>query len=57
MVGKKKRMVLAYDDDLAMVAKTEEDMISMMNRFKKYVNKKKLALNANRYKMIVFKKG
>lgn len=43
--GRKKSMMLACVDELALVAKTEEEMKASLGRFKMYVEKKKLDLN------------
>lgn len=53
---KKKFMVLAYVDDLAIVANSEEEMTRLVERFMKYVVRKKLVLNINKTKMMVFGK-
>lgn len=39
-----------------MVPKTEEEMLSMIDRFKKYIDKKILILNVKKSKMVIFKK-
>lgn len=53
---KKKFMVLAFVDDLAIVANSEEEMTRLVERFMKYVVRKKLVLNINKTKMMVFGK-
>lgn len=53
--GRKKFVTLA--DDLALVAKIEEEKKVMLKRFKVYVEKKMLKLNEDKYKVMVLKKG
>lgn len=48
---------LAYADDLVLLAEGEEEMRSMMVRLKDYLDKKGLELNAEKTKMMRFRKG
>ncbi|KMQ84653.1 neurofilament medium polypeptide-like protein [Lasius niger] len=56
-VGKERIWTLAYADDLVILAKSEEGMKEMLKRMERFLNKKKLQLNTDKYKMVCFKKG
>lgn len=53
--GRKKFMVFEYADNLAMVAKIEEDKTGMLKRFRHYAGKKILILFLETSKMMVRK--
>jgi hypothetical protein len=55
-VGKKKVWSLAFADDMVIVAKGEREMKEMMRNLGKYVRKKKLEVNVEKTRMMVFKK-
>ena len=57
VIGKKKIWTLAYADDVAMLAKDEREMKEMMKNLEKYVTRKKLVLNVEKSKVMVFRKG
>lgn len=38
---RKKCMMFAYADDFALVTKTEDEMLSMLERFRRYMEKNK----------------
>lgn len=40
VIGKKKAMLLVYLNDLVLMAKIEEEMRIMLDRFRQYVKKK-----------------
>jgi hypothetical protein len=55
-VGREKVWSLAFADDMVIVAKSEREMKAMMRNLEKYVRKKKLEVNAEKTKMMVFNK-
>lgn len=55
-VGGKRVYTLAYADDIVLLAEDEEGMRSMIGRFEEYLNKKRLELNANKTKIMRFRK-
>jgi hypothetical protein len=55
-VGREKAWSLAFADDLVSVAKSERQMKEMMKSLRKYVRKKKLEVNVEKTKMMVFNK-
>ena len=57
VVGKTKVWTLAYADDVAMVAKEEREMKEMLKELEKYTERKKLTVNVEKSKIMVFKKG
>jgi len=48
---------LAYADDLVLLAKNEESMKETMKRLERYLRNKNLQLNAEKSKMLCFRKG
>jgi hypothetical protein len=56
VVGKEKIWSLAFADDMVIVAKSEKEMKEMMRNLEKYVRKKKLEVNVEKKKMMVFNK-
>ncbi|KAH0813723.1 hypothetical protein GEV33_009066 [Tenebrio molitor] len=56
VVDKKKVLSLAFADDMVIVAKSEREMKEMMRNLEKYVRKKKLEVNVEKTKMMVFNK-
>jgi hypothetical protein len=56
VVGREKAWSLAFADDLVRVAKNERQMKEMMKSLRKYVRKKKLEVNVEKTKMMVFNK-
>ncbi|XP_036148444.1 uncharacterized protein LOC118647508 [Monomorium pharaonis] len=48
---------LAYADDLVAIADDEDQMRSMLERLEKYLDEKNLVLNAEKSKMMRFRKG
>ena len=57
VVGKVKFWSLTYCDDVVLVAKDEAGLRSMLKTFKRYLEKKKMVLNAQKSKVLVFRKG
>jgi hypothetical protein len=55
-VGREKVWSLAFADDMVIVAKSEREMKAMMRNLEKYVRKKKLEVNVEKTKMMVFNK-
>jgi hypothetical protein len=56
VVGREKVWSLAFADDMVIVAKSEREMKEMMRNLEKYVRKKKLEVNVEKTKMMVFNK-
>lgn len=48
---------LAYADDIVLLAEGANEMRSMLERLERYLNKKKLELNADKTKIMTFRKG
>jgi hypothetical protein len=57
VVGKEKVWSLAYSDDLVVLAKEEKGMKEMLGNMEKYMRRKKLTVNVEKSKMMVFRKG
>jgi ribosomal silencing factor RsfS len=55
-VGREKVWSLAFADDMVIVAKSEREMKEIMRNLEKYVRKKKLEVNVEKTKMMVFNK-
>ncbi|KAH0811711.1 hypothetical protein GEV33_011080 [Tenebrio molitor] len=56
VVGREKVWSLAFADAMVIVAKSEREMKEMMRNLEKYVRKKKLEVNVEKTKMMVFSK-
>jgi hypothetical protein len=54
MVGREKVWSLAFVDELVIVAKSEREMKEMVKSLGKYVRKKKLEVNVEKTKIMVF---
>jgi hypothetical protein len=54
VVGREKVWSLTFADDMVIVAKSEREMKEMMRNLEKYVRKKKLEVNVEKTKMMVF---
>lgn len=48
---------LAYADDIIIVAKNREALLDMLDTFRKFLKEKKIALNTEKSKIMVFNKG
>lgn len=57
VVGRKKIWTLAFADDLALLARNRAEMKEIIMRFERYVDRKKLEVNVQKSKIMVFKKG
>ncbi|KAH0821305.1 hypothetical protein GEV33_001486 [Tenebrio molitor] len=57
VVGKEKVWSLAYADDLVVLAREEKGMKEMLGSMEKYMRRKKLMVNVEKSKMMVFRKG
>ncbi|KAH0816561.1 hypothetical protein GEV33_006230 [Tenebrio molitor] len=57
VVGKEKVWSLAYADDLVVLARGEKGMKEMLGNMEKYMRRKKLTVNVEKSKMMVFRKG
>jgi hypothetical protein len=57
VVGKEKVWSLAYTDDLMVLAREEKGMKEMLGSMEKYMRRKKLTVNVEKSKMMVFRKG
>jgi hypothetical protein len=55
--GKEKVWSLAYADDLVVLAREEKGMKEMLGSMEKYMRRKKLTVNVEKSKMMVFRKG
>lgn len=53
VIGRIKIFILAYADDLAMLAKSEKDMKKMLKNLEKYLEGKRLTLNAGKSKILL----
>lgn len=56
VVGKEKFWSLAYADDVVLVANKEEEMRDMIKRTERYLDRKKLTLNVEKSKLMIFSK-
>jgi hypothetical protein len=56
VVGKEKVWSLAYADDLVVLAREEKGMKEMLGNMEKYMRRKKLTVNVEKSKMMVFRK-
>lgn len=57
VMGRMKICTISYADNVVLLADREEDLKAIIIRFKQYLEKKVLSLNATKSKVIVFKKG
>lgn len=57
VIRREKIWSLAYADDLVLLAMSAQELKEMMGSLKKYLEKKDLNLNAEKSKMLIFKKG
>jgi len=48
---------LAYADDIVLLAEEEDEMKSMIDRFERYLGRKRLELNVDKTKVMRFRKG
>jgi len=55
-IGNKRIFTLAYADDLAMLAETRKEMERMLTSLENYLDKKKLELNSEKSKILIFQK-
>ncbi|XP_071644396.1 uncharacterized protein [Temnothorax longispinosus] len=56
-LGEEKVYDLEYADDMVLLAEGEDEMRSMMERLERYLDKKRLELNAEKTKIMRFRKG
>jgi len=56
LIGKDKIWTLAYADDLVLLAKNEKSMKEIMRRLERYLRDKNLQLNAEKSKILCFRK-
>lgn len=57
MVGARKTWTISYTDDVVLLEEREEELKSMLRRFKKFLEKRELRLNPGKTKIVVFEKG
>ena len=57
VIGKEKFWSLSYANDIVLLAKHPQDLKEMINRMKRYFERRELMLNARKSKIIIFKKG
>lgn len=55
-IGREKFWTITYADDIVLLAKNEEDLRSMLKRFRKFITRKDLILSAEKSKILVFEK-
>lgn len=53
-IEKDKIWTISYADDMVMVAKNRVAMLNMIDTFKRFLRMRKLELNAEKTKMLVF---
>lgn len=56
-LGEENIYTLAYADDVVLMAEEEQDMRAMLSRLERYLDKKGLELNAEKTKVMRFRKG
>jgi len=56
LIGRDRIWTLTYADDLVLLVKNEESMKEVMRRLERYLRDKNLQLNAEKLKMLYFKK-
>ncbi|KMQ89609.1 rna-directed dna polymerase from mobile element jockey-like protein, partial [Lasius niger] len=56
-INREKVWSIMYADDVVLLAETEGELKDTMRRFRKYLGRKKLLLNAEKSKVLVFEKG
>lgn len=56
-LGGGKVWTLAYADDVVLMAEEEQEMRAMLSRLERYLEKKGLELNAEKTKVMRFRKG
>lgn len=56
-LGRERVYTLAYADDVVLLAEEEAEMKSIIGRFEEYLGEKRLELNAEKTKMMRFRKG
>ena len=57
MVARTEVHILAYADDVVIMAKTAAQVKEMMKTTKKYLTRRNLKLNSEKSKVLVFRKG
>jgi len=57
LIGKNRIWTLVYADDLVLLIKNEESMKETIKRLERYLRNKNLQLNAEKSKMLCFRKG
>ena len=57
LLGRNRIKTLAYADDLVLLSREEYEMKEMMNVLEKFSNARKLTLNTNKTKIMIFKRG
>lgn len=57
IIGKEKFWTITYADDIAVLAKSEEELKGILRRFKRYLEKRNMILSAEKSKILVFEDG
>ena len=57
VIGKEKVWCLAYADDMVFLSNKERGMKKIIKNAERYIRKKKLEVNTEKTKMVIFKKG
>lgn len=55
--GEKKIHTLTYANDVMLLAEEEQDMRSILKRLERYLDRKRIELNAEKTKVMKFRKG
>lgn len=55
-MGNKRVYSLAYADDMVLIAEKEDEMRSMIDRLERYLERKRLELNAEKSKIMRFRR-
>lgn len=56
-MGREKIWSITYADDIVLLADREEELKSMMKRFRRFLEKKKMTMSTEKSKIIVFEKS
>lgn len=56
-MNKEKVWTIIYADDIVLMSETEGEMKDMIGRLRRYTDRKKLTLSAEKSKVMVFEKG
>jgi len=57
VIGRKKFWSISYADDIALLAKSEQELKGLMKRFERYIERKGLSISPDKSKVMVFEKS